>query len=151
MAGFNRITLIGRPMTDPESRSMNDGSVMSKFRLSVSRPQSGADLIDIVVWGKAAEICRDYLKKNNLVLVEGRIQNRSFDDQSGQRRWVTEVVANAVTLMDKATRSQPSTAGQPVEMAESAPTNLSEEPEPMSLDGARDKAEDADLINELPF
>lgn len=124
---------------------MNDGSTMSKFRLAVNRIQNGADLIDIVVWGKPAEICRDYLKKGNLVLVEGRIQNRSFDDQSGQRRWVTEVVAKAITLMDKAVRSSTAlgTSSQPAATTQVAPSNNQEEPEPM--------LEDADLINELPF
>ena len=107
MANLNRIILIGRLTTDPESRTTTDGLAVTKFRLAVERPVAGAqkednvDLIDIVTWQRLAEVCAQYLKKGRLVLVEGRIQNRSFEDQSGQRRWVTEVVARNMTMLDK--------------------------------------------------
>ena len=93
--------------TDQESRTTTDGLAVTKFRLAVERPVAGAqkednvDLIDIVTWQRLAEVCAQYLKKGRLVLVEGRIQNRSFEDQSGQRRWVTEVVARNMTMLDK--------------------------------------------------
>lgn len=100
MASLNRIILVGRLTADAESRSTQQGMSMAKFRLAVNRPQGGADFIDVVVWDKLADAVRDFLKKGRLVLVEGRIQIRSFDDQSGQRRWVTEVVARAVNSFD---------------------------------------------------
>lgn len=92
---------------DPEGRTTTEGMPVTRFRLAVDRPVSGVaredntDFIDIVAWQKLAEICAQYLKKGRLVLVEGRIQNRSFEDQSGQRRWVTEVVARSMTMLDK--------------------------------------------------
>jgi single-strand DNA-binding protein len=107
LANLNRIILIGRLTADPEGRTTTDGMAVTKFRLAVERPVAGAqkednaDLIDIVTWQRLAEVCSQYLKKGRLVLVEGRIQNRSFEDQSGQRRWVTEVVARNMTMLDK--------------------------------------------------
>jgi single-strand DNA-binding protein len=75
---------------------------MAKFRLAVNRQrQSGTDFVDVIAWRRAAEVCSDYLKKGILVLVEGRIQIRSFEDQAGQRRWATEVVARNVQMLDK--------------------------------------------------
>jgi single-strand DNA-binding protein len=100
VASLNRIILVGRVTADAESRSTGQGMSMAKFRLAVNRPQGGADFIDVVVWDKLADAVRDFLKKGRLVLVEGRIQIRSFDDQSGQKRWVTEVIARAVNSFD---------------------------------------------------
>lgn len=106
MANLNRIILIGRLTADPESRSTTEGLPLAKFRLAVDRPatsrgENGADLIDVVAWRELAEVCGQHIKKGQLVLVEGRIQNRSFEDQSGQRRWVTEVVAKNMTELEK--------------------------------------------------
>jgi single-strand DNA-binding protein len=68
--------------------------------LAVSRPQSGTDFIDVVAWRQAAELAGTTLKKGALALVDGRIQNRSFEDQSGKRRWATEVIAREVLALD---------------------------------------------------
>jgi single-strand DNA-binding protein len=107
LANLNRIILVGRLTADPEGRSTADGTAVTKFRLAVDRPVSGikrednTDFIDVVTWQRLAEVCAQYLKKGRLVLVEGRIQNRSFEDQTGQRRWVTEVVAKNMTMLEK--------------------------------------------------
>lgn len=101
MANLNRIILAGRLTADPEARTTLEGLPMTKFRLAVDRPQGGADFIDIVTWRRLAEVSSDYLKKGQLVLVEGRIQIRSFEDQTGQRRWVTEVVAKDMKMLEK--------------------------------------------------
>jgi single-strand DNA-binding protein len=100
LANLNRIILIGRLTADPEKREALDGMAMVKFRLAVSRPQSGTDFIDIVAWRQAAELAGTTLKKGALALVDGRIQNRSFEDQSGKRRWATEVIAREVLALD---------------------------------------------------
>lgn len=96
MANLNRIILIGKLTADPEGRSTLDGLAMSKFRLAVDRPFGGTDLIDVVAWRKVAESASESLTKGQLVLVEGRIQIRTYEDQSGQRHWATEVIANSV-------------------------------------------------------
>ena len=98
MANLNRIILVGKLVGDPDARATVDGTPMTKFKLAVDRyhkegsPQA-TDLIDIVAWRKLAEVCGQHLKKDSLVLVEGSICVRSFNDQAGQRKWVTEVVA----------------------------------------------------------
>lgn len=102
---------MGRLTADPEGRTTVDGLPVTKFRLAVDRPFSsqggnGTDFIDIVAWQKAAEVASDYLIKGQLVLVEGRIQNRSFEDQTGQRRWATEVVARNLTLLEKSGKNE---------------------------------------------
>ncbi len=107
MANLNRIILVGRLTADPEGRTTTEGTAVTKFRLAVDRPVTGVkredntDFIDVVTWQRLAEVCAQYLKKGRLVLVEGRIQNRSFEDQSGQRRWVTEVIARNMTMLEK--------------------------------------------------
>jgi single-strand DNA-binding protein len=117
LANLNRIILAGKLTADPDSRSTMDGLAMAKFRLAVARPnigQGGTDFIDVVAWRKVAEDCGDKLRKGQLVLVEGRIQNRSYDDQTGKKRWVTEVVARNVVTLGKSSVA-PAQAGESVE------------------------------------
>lgn len=102
---LNRIVLIGRLTKDPELRYTPNGKAVAGFTLAVDRPfknQQGereADFINIVVWGQQAENCANYLAKGKLAAVDGRLQIRSFDGQDGQRRWITEVVADTVRFL----------------------------------------------------
>lgn len=102
---LNRIVLIGRLTKDPELRYTPNGKAVAGFTLAVDRPfknQQGereADFISIVVWGQQAENCANYLSKGKLAAVDGRLQIRTFDGQDGQRRWVTEVVADTVKFL----------------------------------------------------
>lgn len=102
---LNRIVLIGRLTKDPELRYTPNGKAVASFTLAVDRPfknQQGereADFINIVVWGQQAENCANYLSKGKLAAADGRLQIRTFDGQDGQRRWVTEVVADTVKFL----------------------------------------------------
>lgn len=104
---LNRVILIGRLTKDPELRYTPNGTAVASFTLAVNRGfanQQGereADFIPIVVWQKQAENCANYISKGSLVAVEGRIQVRNYDGKDGQRRWVTEVVAENVRFLDK--------------------------------------------------
>ena len=133
MANLNRIILVGRLTADPEGRSTMDGIPMTKFRLAVARQFGGTDFIDVIAWRRAAEVASQYLKKGKLVLVEGRIQIRSFEDQAGQRRWATEVVAGNVAMLDKAPAATPQPPAGPDQAAE------------------EEFVGDADLASDLPF
>lgn len=111
---LNKIILIGRLTRDPELRfTPANGVPVANFTLAVDRPfvnQKGereADFIRIVAWRKLAEICANNLTKGRLVAVEGRLQIRSYEGQDGQRRYMTEVVANTVEFLDKAKPSSP--------------------------------------------
>lgn len=104
---------------------------MCTFTLAVNRRfanQQGeheADFIDIVVWGKLAETCGNYLGKGRLAGVEGRLQIRSFETQDGQKRKAAEVVADNVAFLDK-----PKSTAQAAPLSVPAPGASSEESHP---------------------
>ncbi|KNZ70315.1 single-strand binding protein [Thermincola ferriacetica] len=102
---LNRIILIGRLTKDPELRYTPNGKAVAGFTLAVDRPyknQQGereTDFINIVVWGKQAENCANYLSKGKLAAVDGSLRIRSFEGQDGQRHWVAEVLAETVRFL----------------------------------------------------
>ena len=111
---MNNVVLIGRLTRDPELRYIpNTGTPVSTFSLAVdkqlskdkkqefeSKGQPTADFINIVVWGKQAENCANYLAKGRLTAVQGRIQSRSYDAKDGTRRYITEVVAERLQFLE---------------------------------------------------
>lgn len=101
---LNRVILIGRLTRDPELRYTPNGTAVATFTLAVGRKfkRDETDFIPIVVWAKLAEHCANYLSKGRMIAVEGRIQVRTYDSQEGQKRWVTEVVAEDVRFLEKA-------------------------------------------------
>jgi single-strand DNA-binding protein len=124
VANLNKIILIGKLETDPEAHSTLEGIPMAKFKLAVDRVQSrnrnDKDSFDIIAWRRLAEICSEFLKKGRLVLVEGSIQNRSFDDQLGNRQWVTEIVARNMQMLEKPSGSQKPQFAAPMDETEGA-------------------------------
>ena len=111
---MNNVVLIGRLTRDPELRYLEgSGTSVSNFTLAIDRQLSKekkaeaeskgyptADFINIVVWGKQAENCVNYLVKGRLVAVNGRLQSRTYDAKDGTKRYVTEVVANNVQFLE---------------------------------------------------
>ncbi len=106
---MNKIVLMGRLTKDPEVRYTQSGKVVCQFTIAVDRPFSGedgkkeADFIPIIIWGKPAEIAGNGLSKGHRVLVEGRLQIRSYDDSKGVKRWVSEVIANSFEFIERKT------------------------------------------------
>ena len=105
---LNRIVLIGRLTKDPEMRyTPMSGIAVTTFTLAVDRNHKNAqgeketDFINIVVWRKQAENCANYLAKGSMAAVDGRLQIRSYEGQDGQRRWITEVVADNVRFLSQ--------------------------------------------------
>ena len=115
---LNRIVLIGRLTKEPELRHTQSGKAVCVFTLAVDRPYVGADgnketdFINIVVWNKLGENCAQYLGKGKLAAVDGRLQIRSYDGQDGQRRYVTEVIADNVRFLSPKGGQQSQVAGQ---------------------------------------
>lgn len=108
MAGFNKVILIGNLTRNPELRYTPNGTPVASLGLAVSRRyKQGEELkeevcfVDIVVFGKQAEHCGQYLSKGNGAIVEGRLQQRRWETEDGQKRSKHEVVAQAVTFMPK--------------------------------------------------
>ena len=102
---MNKVILIGRLTRDPELRYTGTNTAVATFSLAVNRPftnQAGereADFINIVVWRKQAENVKNYLTQGSQVAIDGRLQTRTYDDQNGQRRYITEVIADNVEFL----------------------------------------------------
>lgn len=111
---INNVTLVGRLTKDPDLRYTSSGTGVATFTLAVNRNFTSADgtreadFINCVIWRKPAETLANYAKKGVLIGVTGRIQTRSYDNQQGQRVYVTEVVADNFQLLEskKADSSQ---------------------------------------------
>lgn len=103
---MNKTLLIGRLTKEPEVRYTPSQKVATSFTLAVNRDYKNADgtrdadFIPIIAWGKIAEMCGNNLTKGTRILVEGRIQVRSYDDKDGSRRWMTEVIAENIRFLD---------------------------------------------------
>lgn len=103
MKGFNKAILVGNLVKEPDVRYTAAGTAVAVFTIACNRSvkqkdgsyKDEADFIRVAIWGKSAEICEKYLKKGSGVLVEGRINTRSYEDNAGQKRYITEVVANS--------------------------------------------------------
>ena len=104
---MNKIILMGRLTRDPEVRVTPSEKTVCTFTLAVDRQfanQSGereADFINIVVWGKAAELCGNSVSKGQRLLVEGRLQLRNYVAKDGNKRYVTEVIADRVEFIER--------------------------------------------------
>ena len=108
MASLNKVFLIGNLTRPPELRYTPNGTPVANFGLAVNRKYRQAEelkeevcFVDIVVFGKQAEHCGQYLSKGNGVIVDGRLQQRRWETDDGQKRSKHEVVAQTVTFLPK--------------------------------------------------
>lgn len=114
---INRVTLVGRLTRDPELRYTQSGVAVVNFTLAVNRNfknkdgEYEADFINCQAWRRTAEVAAEYLKKGSLTGVDGRIQTRSYENDEGNRIFVTEVVAESVQFLE----SRNSGGGQPMQ------------------------------------
>lgn len=105
--GVNKVILIGNLGADPELRYTSGNQAVTELRLATSRKwrdknnewQEDTQWHRVVVWGKQAEQCKEYLSKGRQVFVEGRLQTRQWEDRDGNKRYTTEVVAQAVQFL----------------------------------------------------
>jgi single-strand DNA-binding protein len=104
---MNKVILMGRLTRDPEVRyTQTNNTLVASFSLAVNRrfarqgEERTADFINIVAWNKTGEFCSKYFKKGQQVAVIGRLQTRTWDDDNGQKHYVTEVVAEEVYFAD---------------------------------------------------
>lgn len=98
---MNKAILIGNLTKDPELRTTPQGTSVCTFRIAVSRPykRDATDFMNIVAWRGLAENCAKFLAKGRKVGVVGYIQTREYDDNNGQRRYVTEIIADDVEFL----------------------------------------------------
>jgi single-strand DNA-binding protein len=121
MASYNKVLLMGNLTKDPELRYTPQGTAVANLRMAVNRKYRSKDqelkeevcFITAVVWNKQAETCNQYLHKGSSIFVEGRLQSRSWEDNTGAKRSVIEVRAERVQFMGAPGQSKaPGTASQ---------------------------------------
>lgn len=151
MISYNKVILIGNLTKDPEIRYTPNGTPVASFRLAVNRRYKQGEefkeevcYIDIVVFGKQAESCGQYLNKGSGVIVEGRLQERRWEAEDGQKRSKHEVVAQTVRFLPK--RQESALGGQAV-AGKSAPGGEPSSPHagPVSI------PEEEVVDNDVPF
>jgi single-strand DNA-binding protein len=104
---LNRVMLIGNLGKDPEVRFTGTGRAVARFPLATSevwndaegQKQERTEWHNVVVWGKQAETCGQYLSKGRQVFLEGSIRSRQYDDKDGNKRYITEVIAQRVQFL----------------------------------------------------
>lgn len=112
MASLNKVQVMGNLGADPEMRYTANGNAVTSFNVAVNEQWTGNDgerrarteWFSVVTWNKQAESCAKYLVKGSLVLVEGRLQTRSWDAQDGTKKYKTEVIADRVHFLDSGER-----------------------------------------------
>lgn len=130
MSGLNKVMIIGRLGFDPELRMTPSGQPTCNLRVATSEKWKDKTTGDMkeqtewhrcVLWGKQAENAGKYLKKGASVYLEGKIQTRQWDDQQGQKRYTTEIVAHTVQFLDSKSAAETAYARQDERAPESAP------------------------------
>jgi single-strand DNA-binding protein len=110
---LNKCMIIGNLGRDPEMRYTPSGQAVTQFTVATNRRwrdqqsnewQEETEWFRVVVWGQQAERVAERLRKGNKVYIEGRIQTRQWEDQSGQKRYTTELIANTVTSLERRER-----------------------------------------------
>lgn len=112
MASFNKVILVGNMVEDPELRKTQSGTSVCSFKIAVNRRfqkdgHTETDFIEIVTWKGTAEFVSKYFRKGKPILVCGQLQNRSWTDKDGQKRYTTEVVADEATFVENKSNDAP--------------------------------------------
>jgi len=149
---LNKVMLIGRVTQDPEVRTTPSGIAVTSFGLATNlywNDQSGqrqekVEFHNIVAWRKLAEICGQYLHKGSKIYLEGRLQTSSWDDQSGNKRYRTEVVADNMIMLDRKSDS----AGPSQTPAPSGPEEQAPAPMPAQTEQSH---EEEISVEDIPF
>lgn len=140
MANFNKVLLIGNLTKDPELRYTPQGTAVVNLRLAVNRRfrnrnqelKEEACFVTAVVWDRQAESCNQYLHKGSPVFVEGRLQSRSWEDNTGQKRSIIEVRAERVQFLGTPPAKAEAESPEESQLKPSTETEWLEESEGMS-------------------
>ena len=109
MRGINKVILLGNTGKDPEYKTLQDGTPVAKltlatteaYRLKNGETQTKTEWHTIIAWRGLATLVNDFVRKGSLLYVEGKLNTRNFEDTEGQKKYVTEVVADQILLLDK--------------------------------------------------
>ena len=161
---LNKAFVLGNVTRDPERRNLPSGQPVTSFGIATNRfyNQNGerkqeTEFHNIVTFGRLAEIASQYLKKGSLVLIEGRLRTRNWQDASGNKHYRTEIIAERMQLGPRAEGFQPQ-ASEATEEKTKVPEEeipiIEEEPSPKesAKDNSAKKDDDKDIdVNEIPF
>lgn len=133
MAGINKVILVGNLGKDPEIRSLENGVSVAKFPLATSESYKNrngervetTEWHNIVMWRGLAEIAEKYLKKGSRVYIEGKIRTRSYDDKDGIKKYITEIEADNMLMLDGRPDRQDVGGTPPYEPSISSPASPS--------------------------
>ncbi len=150
MSGVNKAILIGHLGSDPEVRTIESGTKVVNFSIATTErykdkngnPIDKTEWHNVVMWRGLAEIAEKWLKKGSQVYIEGRLRTRSWDDQNGNKRYTTEILADNMTMLGGAGGGSGSSSGSGQAQASAPQQNQVNEPQGPSLD---------DIDDDLPF
>lgn len=150
MAGVNKVILVGNLGADPETRTIESGAKVANFSIATSEryKDKNGNQVDktewhnIVMWRGLADIAEKYLKKGSQVFIEGKLRTRSWDDQNGNKRYTTEVLADNMTLLGRTEGSGSQGGGSAPAPSTSAPAASQSNKPSASMD---------DIDDDLPF
>lgn len=159
---LNKVILIGNIAAEPELRSTSSGKNVCNFRIATNRiwkdaagqQQKETEFHTIVAWGKLAEIASKYLAKGTLAMIEGRLRTRSWQDQTGNKKFRTEIVAEGLQLGPKRTpMGQAATSGGEPRPDESGRDEIPviEEPKPSAQGGYDEVKEEEIDVKDIPL
>lgn len=153
--GINKVILVGNLGADPETRYTASGSAIANIRLATSESwrdkqtgetQEKTEWHRVVFFNRLAEIVGEYLRKGSQVYIEGKLQTRKWQDQSGQDRYTTEIVANEMQMLGgRAGEGAPRQSGAP------AGGGFRDRPAQPAQDNAPSQAEDNFAEDDIPF
>ena len=120
---FNKVILVGNMVETPELKSTPSGALVTNFRIAVARRfkkegQPDADFISITAWSNTAKFITDYFTKGRAILICGQLQQRSWEDNEGNRRTVLEVVVDEASFVDKRPEGQAPVTKETVSVSE---------------------------------
>jgi len=160
---LNKVFIAGNLTRDPELRQTSGGQAVCSFAIATNRfftdsagqKQKQAEFHNIVAWGRQAEIIHQYLKKGSILLVEGRLQTRSWQDPQGTKHWRTEIIADQIQLGPRSggdsfgDRSE-SSYGAPRQPMDQQPQHSPSKPDAMPIIDLADEGEEID-VKDIPF
>lgn len=145
---YNRCVIAGKLAADPELKTTTNGTSVCSFSVAVNGAkdkttgQQKANFFHVTAWKERAEFVTRYFRKGSSILVEGKLDTRSWNDKDGNKRYVTEIVADAVYFVDSRAEAQMATAGSAAYIPEAYQ---------MPQSGGAPKMEEAESEDDLPF
>ncbi|HCW32729.1 MAG: single-strand binding protein, single-strand DNA-binding protein [Candidatus Peregrinibacteria bacterium GW2011_GWF2_39_17] len=158
---LNRAQIIGNLTRDPEVRNTSNGRTVASFAVATNfrwtdatgQAQEKTEFHNVVVWGKLADICAQYLKKGSKAFVEGRLQTRDWTGEDGVKRYRTEIVADNMIMLDRRGEPIPGSYGMDREPAGMQSGQDAPAPDNFAVEGKGNSDQDDGKINveDLPF